>query len=868
MERISGEGGLGREHYYLDFSAHLDENIDKVLGGNSSPSPPLLVNSSSSFVRDPSSMLVPSSSSIVSDTAPSDRTVVSVAQSPSSPVNHWQEGQLGSGRDEGGKEWEEGEEKQENCTGTLDSIRTEGSLEEPRYAKVTHKQKRGSSSTPKLGRKKEEESRTAARDEFARNSVGVSTGNSPLHPVRAQEPAGLRLLEAPRPPSSSRHAGGEGRLLASQQGGQPDVGQHGVQHGHNGGQLNHQGNHRDEEEENGQDRTLTSTVTASTPATTQSSGSARDAFQRVSSAIYGQLLVLLGLLVPLSGPASASVVTPETSGYFDLFYIFLLLVSVLFLIFVFIDLVGARTQESLVMRRRRRSVEKVKEKLADSEADSGRSSKSSSEMGKICRSRLQRGRGEEENLPVVQLEREESFSSLLPKPTAEYGSFFLRLGTVIAGIGALIYTGIEVGGHLEQELVDSPCNGGSLLLLAVRPATQIIFILLQTYFLFLNNRMNLYKRKGTSRLGLIHLAATNLCIWLKELIQEVVAAAGADETSNLSKMEVNLEGNSINSSSIEINQTTQMGSCLDGKPGILGNLRMDSMDILFPLLAQYCLISAAILIVIWNQVGPEHEHFRLTRMRLSAAQDDTSACTRYSVDCRNSNSGLFCGILVVIVALVSTILFFVFVAREEDFLQGLALQLSAGSQLGLHTVAALATLVAGCQVRRLWFSEGGASINLDRVLLFTSQLGVCSQAGLVALATLLSDDLTKPELQLLQLLAAVSILVQPLLQTAFLLDASCRTTGTTAQARAKPGRQAVTFLLVCNLAMWVTSLLETARHDASPIQAGLLSSSLTWPLLSHLALPLAMLYRFHSSVCLYEIWKKSFRLRQSNLDFL
>ena len=30
MERMSGEAGLGREHYYLDFSAHLDENIDKV----------------------------------------------------------------------------------------------------------------------------------------------------------------------------------------------------------------------------------------------------------------------------------------------------------------------------------------------------------------------------------------------------------------------------------------------------------------------------------------------------------------------------------------------------------------------------------------------------------------------------------------------------------------------------------------------------------------------------------------------------------------------------------------------------------------------------------------------------------------------
>ena len=27
---MAGESGLGREHYYLDFSAHLDENIDKV----------------------------------------------------------------------------------------------------------------------------------------------------------------------------------------------------------------------------------------------------------------------------------------------------------------------------------------------------------------------------------------------------------------------------------------------------------------------------------------------------------------------------------------------------------------------------------------------------------------------------------------------------------------------------------------------------------------------------------------------------------------------------------------------------------------------------------------------------------------------
>ena len=262
------------------------------------------------------------------------------------------------------------------------------------------------------------------------------------------------------------------------------------------------------------------------------------------------------------------------------------------------------------------NVDQVKEKLAESEADSGRSSKSSSELENKM-SRNKRGR-EEENLQVrgycdrrqmdgdgdhlQVMEREESFSSLLPKPTTEYGSFFLRLGTVIAGIGALIYSGIEVGDHLEKELVHAK-KCATLLLLAVRPATQVIFILLQTYFLFLNNRMNLYKRKGASRLGLVHLAATNLCIWLKELIHEVAVAADAGGDVTMMEMEVNLEGEEMNMTST--NYTRPASSCFEEDRGILGNLRMDSMDYLFPLLAQYCVISAAILLVIWNQVRLE-----------------------------------------------------------------------------------------------------------------------------------------------------------------------------------------------------------------------------------------------------------------------
>ena len=47
MDKMAGEGSLGgREHYYLDFSAQLDENIDKVssCAGVSSPSTTFIVH--------------------------------------------------------------------------------------------------------------------------------------------------------------------------------------------------------------------------------------------------------------------------------------------------------------------------------------------------------------------------------------------------------------------------------------------------------------------------------------------------------------------------------------------------------------------------------------------------------------------------------------------------------------------------------------------------------------------------------------------------------------------------------------------------------------------------------------------------------
>jgi hypothetical protein len=67
------------------------------------------------------------------------------------------------------------------------------------------------------------------------------------------------------------------------------------------------------------------------------------------------------------------------------------------------------------------------------------------------------------------------------------------------------------------------------------------------------------------------------------------------------------------------------------------------------------------------------------------------------------------------------------------------------------------------------------------------------------------------------MMTALASLIQLLFQTLFILDASKRCASTADQARRKPGREIVTFLLVTNLAMWLINTLEKSRADSHPV---------------------------------------------------
>lgn len=161
------------------------------------------------------------------------------------------------------------------------------------------------------------------------------------------------------------------------------------------------------------------------------------------------------------------------------------------------------------------------------------------------------------------------------------------------------------------------------------------------------------------------------------------------------------------------------------------------------------------------------------------------------------------------------------------------------------------------QVRQLKF-DGLRNLELDNILLVGAQTGTF----IYSTFTIISGHFTEENNTILVLITASASLVQTFCQTVFILDASRRSCVTPDQIRKKPGREIVTFLLVSNLAMWAINTLEKSRADSHPIQLhfyGLWA----WTIITHVSMPLAIFYRFHSTVCLCEIWKRSYKIKPS-----
>ncbi|XP_076176096.1 proton channel otopetrin-like a isoform X2 [Ptiloglossa arizonensis] len=302
---------------------------------------------------------------------------------------------------------------------------------------------------------------------------------------------------------------------------------------------------------------------------------------------------------------------------------------------------------------------------------------------------------------------------------------------------------------------------------------------------------------------------------------------------------------------------------LCGRVNIMGTIVQDAEPYLFPFIIEYSLIGAAVIYVMWKHIGrhprwPHQVEADLER-RLEAMLSRRAVALAHAghtrVDCVGASKGLFFGLLLLVGSLICLILFFVLI-HHPDF--GLvAIYLADVSHCVLMVLSIVAIIVGFIRVQSLKFKAEEQS-DLNDILLRVSGFGLFVYAVFSVIAGSLAAFTHEPNL--LVMLTGLLSVAQVILQMLFIADVSRRRVHLPEHDRSKPGRQVVTFLLICNLTMWVIYTFESQKVMANPVQLDFYGF-LAWAIVQRVTLPLCIFHRFHSAVTFAEIWKTSYKAR-------
>lgn len=226
-----------------------------------------------------------------------------------------------------------------------------------------------------------------------------------------------------------------------------------------------------------------------------------------------------------------------------------------------------------------------------------------------------------------------------------------------------------------------------------------------------------------------------------------------------------------------------------------------------------------------------------------------------NADCHASNLGLFGGLFSLLMVLTTTIVFFTTIKHQEY--KNVAIGLYS-AQFGFLTLCCL--------------------IAVPLAFRHTLKLNVVNHHHLDNSATVMDDLLLLVPLPFFYVHHILCIfseikngtanglilafiyalhLTQVTLQTPFLVDGIRRCSNERKFRFKKPAKGIITFLIIINVSLYflVTFEIKSVDKYHSPAQY---YGKWMWMIILDTCLPLMLFYRFHSSVCLSDMWKHAY----------
>jgi hypothetical protein len=468
------------------------------------------------------------------------------------------------------------------------------------------------------------------------------------------------------------------------------------------------------------------------------------------------------------------------------------------------------------------------------------------------------------------------------------GELYMRVGTGILSLCAMVDSGLNLIKYIEAYRKGSSkvieCMP-SFTISVISEMCALIFTFIQCFFIFKHANIVINKQKNLSSFGLCHLVCTNLCITLRNIVQETVHEIHSHEIHNSKQKyaSLNVTTKLISSS---FNITNKKYNYMISKVYPIGCNDLNKLDqynakgvqatydkiapYLFPCIIEFSLLCLTVFYIMWENLDKYSYHsdslkldneerlsfqsnddktkIKSFKRRMSKLGEQRSVVNNFVVDCNKSATGLFFGIFFLLITIIALIVYFIY-KHENEYL---AAQICEITELILIVISGVVVIIAFLKLKRFGYLNEKMVTNYNQTLLMIALIGIYlfSFFSIVAICAKGIHSYTDT----LSLVIHILSLLEGTVQCAFILDGLRRCAEDLKTKKEKPARSLITLLIMTNLCLWLTETFSVKKYDMNTIQLEYYNI-IFWSIATSIATPLAIFFRFHSSVCLSDIWK-------------
>ncbi|GAA54838.1 otopetrin [Clonorchis sinensis] len=282
--------------------------------------------------------------------------------------------------------------------------------------------------------------------------------------------------------------------------------------------------------------------------------------------------------------------------------------------------------------------------------------------------------------------------------------------------------------------------------------------------------------------------------------------------------------------------------------------------------------------------GAESENAAQSPLKAQPFRSNRHLAANY---CHRSHTGLFLGLMLFIASVIGIISS---VSNKRITLLNFIPHIYQYSKIIMLSVSMIACLLAIVQTHQMKFrrTKTGETFEYNllglglvgcltyhmllfvpalewivHVMLYQSQVTLLDNhnAGHVGLSTPGSEKWAA--VAILYIVKSTLEILQAVSQFFFIVEASRRGPCCKKQALIKPGRSAIVFLLITNLALWLINTCEIRQAEHQLRLHREYYGLRTWSVITCCFIPLIIFFRFHSTICLAQVWSTLYELRRS-----